>query len=82
MDAAPADATVRAVGGLWSVLENGTSAHEVAAARRKAVSTPYGPRKRVQVRGRPPMGTWTRTILTATPAVAQATTAALQRLGG
>lgn len=74
-------ASVTATGGLWRVLEQGTDAHDVVAHRR-ALSTPYGPRKRVHVRGRRALNTWTRGARLAKAQVEQATAAALSRMGG
>lgn len=77
-------ATVTGQGGLWSVLENGTTAHEAAAASaspRDALRTPYGPRRRVRVKGVPGKNTWTRAMLTAERQVTTATNAALDRIG-
>ena len=77
----PGQATMTAVGGLWKILENGTTPHQVAA-RGRALSTPYGPRKRVHVRGRAALNSWTRAAQTAEQQLQQATAQAFSRLGG
>ena len=74
VDASPGQATASAAGSmvLWSWLENGTSAHDVAAAstrRTDALSTPYGPRRRVRVRGWRARSTWSRGLARADPQV-------------
>jgi hypothetical protein len=60
--ARPGEAQVSASGStaVWSILEDGTTAHTVTAKRGKVLRTPYGPRSRVQVGGVPPRHTFTR----------------------
>lgn len=74
-------ASMAAVGGLWKILQNGTTRHEVVA-RGRALSTPHGPRKRVNVRGRPAMNTWTRAAETAGTRVSALTAQMFAQLGG
>lgn len=78
------EATVTANGALWKILEEGTRAHDVAARSDRptdALRTPYGPRRRVHVRGRRAMNTWTRAIQTADARVLSSMHAAFDRLG-
>jgi hypothetical protein len=74
-------ASVQAQGRLWRVLQNGTTAHEVAARRARAILTPYGPRKRVNVRGMPGRSTWSRVLAGSNEVVERATLDAFGRLG-
>lgn len=79
----PGEASAAATGGgLWRVLEEGTRPHDVAAKRADALATPYGPRKRVHVRGRPAMATWSRALAAADRQVMRETDARLARMGG
>lgn len=70
---------------VWSWLENGTRAHPIAAAstrRSDALSTPYGPRRRVTVAGWRARRTWTAGVARADPLVVRDAEARLAKLGG
>lgn len=87
VDASPGSADVSADGSmrLWSWMENGTRAHAIAAAstrRRDALSTPYGPRRRVKVRGWRAGHTWTAGVAAADPLVVRDAVARQDKLGG
>ena len=60
-----ADVTAR--GGVWTWLEEGTRAHTVTAGAGKVLSTPYGPRPAVRVRGLTARRTWTRAVTASLP---------------
>lgn len=55
------EAVVMATGsmGIWAILENGTKGHKIYA-RGRALSTPYGPRRFVEVKGARAKETWSR----------------------
>jgi hypothetical protein len=56
------EALVAAAGsaGLWAILEHGTSAHTIRARNVRALTTPFGPRRMVQVSGVSARQTWSK----------------------
>ena len=65
--------------GAWRILESGTRAHEIRA-RGKALRTPYGPRRVVNVSGARAKRTWSRGEVPAKAAARRVGKAALARV--
>lgn len=86
VDSSPGSADVSAAGSrrVWSWIEDGTSAHRIAARstrRTDALRTPYGPRRRVKVRGMRAGHTWSTGLARADPQVVRLAIAAQDRIG-
>lgn len=58
------EATAEAGGslGVWAILEDGTSAHDVRPRNGRFLMTPMGPRRMVHVRGVAARGTWSKGV--------------------
>jgi hypothetical protein len=67
---------------VWTILEDGTSAHDVVARSGSFLRTPYGPRRRVHVSGVRPRRTFTEGAERGLDVAARDAESAWARIGG